>query len=381
MLLYLYNLLENLIWKLCEEFAGLDRRNLTNAKWVTLMVITTGLIGGCFYFLGQLSNQFCHFFRQLFQWKNVGLIGLVEMLFSSFTDVKLSLLILIGLLAIYLLIFNRYINRHNGNFADVFADLRMYLDADDDDDAVGDNLHANLNRNDAQNVHNGGITRHVIDSIKKITEKEKQNGVEPMTTMATYTEIRQYLMQSPKETSGQALDVLDHMHNFNDRHTASGLNEMEILRMVWQRIKYPINTSRVDDLKESLLLQMADCKPNNTLMCITGRISRIVQSLECIDMENLVDLKPLWAIKDQIAEYFSRYSDKLLNRVPAHYREAYEATERTPHQVELVKKFTECLKLNLGLKFKAMYLDTGILTSKELCELSKNFYDFLDQSE
>ncbi len=381
MLMYLYNLLENLIWKLCEEFAGLDRRNLNGAKWLTLMVITTGLMGGCFYFLSQLSNQMVNIFSQVFQWKDVGLIGWVDLLFSSFTDIKLSLLILVGLLAVYLLIFNRYINRHNGNFADVFADIRLYLDADDDnDEVVGADLDANLNRNDTQNVHNGGITRHVIDSIKKLTEKEKQNGIEPMTTRQTYTEIREYLMGATHKGTVQALDVLDQIHNFNDLHTPSGLHEMEILRMVWQRIKHPINLSRFDDLRESLLLQMADCKPTNTIMCITGRISRIVQSLECIDMENLVDLKPLWAIKDQIAEYFSRYSDKLLKRVPSHYREAYEATDRTAEQTQLAHQYIECLKLNLNLKFKAMYLDTGILTSKELVELSKTFYDFLNDS-
>src|SRR6185295_9520863 len=106
--------------------------------------------------------------------------------------------------------------------------------------------------------------------------------------------IREYLMSWTHQSSAYALDVLDQIHNINASHIGTGLSEMEILRLVWQRIKHPLNHAQQNDLKESLAMQLGDCKPNGVIMCITGRITRVLQSLECIDAENIVDLKPLW---------------------------------------------------------------------------------------
>jgi hypothetical protein len=236
---------------------------------------------------------------------------------------------------------------------------------------------ADLKIHDNQNVHNGSVSRHLAECIRRLRDKEGPERPHE----EVYGQIRQYLRASQHLRSDEAVDTLDVMYNLNGQHTLSQLREMDIVRLVWQRIHDPVNVAHVDDLKQSLLLQLADCKSAGGILCLTGRVTRVVQSLECIDAENIVDLKPLWAIKPQIASYCSRYTDKLLPKVSEEYRQAFltDNEKRTGKQSEMARQYARCVKRNLDRKFQMMYLDTGLLTSSQLDSLKQAYYEGIDQ--
>lgn len=371
MLFYLYHFFEDLLITVINDLRRLDYRNLNATK--CLLLVSSLCIAFCWiiYSLRSFSAHCVSWIENIFNWKNLGFLGWSRFIIKSFNEIKFSLAILIAVLVGFGLVYNQYINRHNARIGDILLlPVELY------DHEV--NVNADLNRNDRQNVHNGTISKHVMESINRLVDKEKQNKVIPQMTSDIYHEIRDYLIQSTHPSTTVALDVLDQMHNFNASHVSTNMKEMDILRLIWQRIKHPVNNQVCSDLKEALLLQLADCKPNGVIMCLTGRITRVLQSLECIDAENIVDLKPLWAIKDQIADYFGRYSDKLLGKVPEKYQSAYESIKRTPDQQKLVDEYNKCLKLNLNNKFKSMYIETKILTQKQLDELSKTYFDNIE---
>jgi len=369
MLLYLYNFFENLLITTIGDLYRIDVRNLTAFKCL-ILIFTFCVAGICIiYSLKSLSSHIGTWIDNLLDWKSLGILGWSRFIVKSFNELKFSLAILIAVLVGFGLVYNQYINRHNAGIADIIV-----IPIDIFDHEV--NVNADLNMNDRQNVHNGTVSKHVIEAVKKLVEKEKQNKIKPQPYNEIYREIREHLMGWTHPSVGTALDVLDQIHNLNAHHVGTNLTEMEILRLVWQRIKHPINEQQCNDLKESLAIQLIDCKPNGgSIMCITGRITRILQTLECIDAENIVDLKPLWAIKEHIADYCGRYSDKLLDRSPQKYKDAYNALKRNPDQDKLVEKYNRCLRVNLDKKFKLMYLDTNILTNKQLNELTKTYYD------
>lgn len=229
----------------------------------------------------------------------------------------------------------------------------------------------NINFGDTQNVHDTAVNKYVIESVKKLGQK-------PTISFSTiYTEILNYLRTSSNPKHRDAIDVLNHIQQVNMNHMGTNLSETEILTLVWQRINHPINFEHISDLKESLLIQLSDCKENGQIVCVVGRITRILQTLECIDSEQIVNLHPIWAVEEEIGYLCAKYVQKLMNKLPKEYTLAVNAFERTTKQELLASRFYSCVKSNLKRKFKLIYVDTNILTMSQLGEISKEYFDEL----
>ncbi len=370
MLIQLYYFLENLLLTTANDFGRLNYGQLNFYKWILLLGTLAVFVGVVWYGIRCFSRQIGSFIDGFIGTKSLGIFGWIQLMLQSFNELKLSMTILIFAFMLLSFVQSNYLGRRRAAFRDVFI---FAFDGDNN------GRNADLNVNDRQNVHNSTVTKHLVDSINKLLKKEEDNKVTPLPITQIYHEIRQYLISSTHEQSNKALDVLDYMNNLNGLHTSSGLREMEILRLVWQRMNHPVNENNLDDLKESILLQLADCKPNTVVMCVTGRVTRIIQSLQCVDAEGLVDLKPLWAIKEEIENYFTNYADKLIERMPENYQEAFNAINRTKDQEHLVDKFNKCLIKNLEKRFKLSYLDTKILTEKQLNDLTRPHYDNISE--
>lgn len=381
MLSQLYLFFEDQVLRLIDDLHNMNINDLNTKKRFIMVILTIVSLLAIIYSFKLFTINIFKWVELLSNWRNLNVIGWLNLSITSLHETKFTLTCFIAIFLMFRLIYNQYINRVNAPLFDILVGAGGNIDDFDDWLDIDIDLHepADLKINDNQNVHNGSITKHVIESVKRLLNKEKENNVIVVSQKQIYDEIRNYLMNSKHQSTIAALDILDKMYNFNNYHSATDLKEMEILRMVWQRINHPINTSRKNDLMEGLLIQLADCKYNNETMCITGRITRILQSLECVDVENIVDLKPLWAIKENIADYCSSYSDKLLKKAPQKYIDAIDIDEniRTDDQKIMANKYKECLKNNLNIKFTSLYIDTHILTSKQLNELTKNYFEYI----
>ena len=375
MLVYLYNLLEKILLATYDELCHFDYRTIGLTNGLLILLISCFCCAVTYINLRSLSNKLVKLIDNIFNWKQVNFSVGISLFVESINELKFSLVAQIIIFALFgWMSVHLYHPRNGGGgrFGQHDGIIDILFARNDDDDI---DLDADLDMNDGQNVHNGTITKHAVESIKRLVDHEKSNSIIPQTLSDIHTEIQSYLTLSNHPSSRIAIDVLNEIYNFNHNHVASGLREMEILRLIWQRIKNPINHDKLTDLKMSLLMQLVDCKPNGTLMCLTGRVTRMLQTLECIDNEHIVDLKPLWAIKEQIGDYCSRYYDKLLKKIPPNYTNAQESFNRTPEQKILTTNFNNCLKKNLNQKFKIMYIDTKILTSEQLNELTATYYE------
>jgi hypothetical protein len=69
--------------------------------------------------------------------------------------------------------------------------------------------------------------------------------------------------------------------------------EKELLNMILARIMSPINQHNMKNMLESLTEELADSSKNidsDDTVCTTGRITRLLQSLQGLDAENIVDI-------------------------------------------------------------------------------------------
>jgi hypothetical protein len=223
-----------------------------------------------------------------------------------------------------------------------------------------------LIHNDPQNVHDSGITRHLEKAINML---DKSNPHPRPWSEISY-EISHFLEDSGND---DALDVFNYLVTAEMTHGLTGKTELQILGLVWERIHAPVNRQDMEALKNSLLEQLADCQEDGQVLCGSGRITRIVQSLEELDAEHIVDLKPLWAVKGEIANYFGLYVEKIRKQAPKKYIDAVDALTRTPEQETLANRFNTCLRHNIDEKLNKTYIETNLLDRTQLDEIAKPY--------
>jgi hypothetical protein len=88
-------------------------------------------------------------------------------------------------------------------------------------------------------------------------------------------------------------------------------------------------------------------------------------------------LRPLWAYKEEIANQISKYRDKLLNKAPKNYRDLEQKTELNDDDKRVFNAFNHCLIKNLTKRFEIDYVSKGLLSTEELNDLTKIYYDSL----
>jgi arsenate reductase-like glutaredoxin family protein len=158
------------------------------------------------------------------------------------------------------------------------------------------NLNHAVYKNDMQNVHDHGvsqITRKNLDYLKTSYTDKNDN---------TKEDVIDHILSHPQLSSkikGNSLLVLDNLTN-KERHSTFNVTEKEALDLVWNKLNKETDKDKKNNLIEILAKQLDSSVENGHIVCSSGKISRIIGTLDGID-ENITTSKPIWAIKDEIA--------------------------------------------------------------------------------
>lgn len=230
---------------------------------------------------------------------------------------------------------------------------------------------------DTHNVHNSCLKRGFLKIIKELQGSDQQHYTIDTSINAIYDLIRSNKTK-PFQVLDNAARSLEQIDHLNAIYQAVNIYEKEVIRLVWERINHPINQNKINDLYDSIIEQLADCQTeNNDIQCCEGRVMRVIQSLECLDTENIVNLRPMWAYKEEIANQIPLYRDKILNKLPPEYKQLYDKLDLTDKDKEFLNKFNQCLIKNLTRKFEKDYISKGLLTKEELHDITQVYYDSL----
>jgi hypothetical protein len=229
-----------------------------------------------------------------------------------------------------------------------------------------------LDYEDSHNVHNKTVKRTAKMAIE--TLKLADRGVYSIESMLD--EIEDYLNEKEKELPREdARQALKSINKMDSTYQTAQIPEREVLRLVWERINHPINAKNIEQLKENFVNQLADCcRDEKSVHCCEGRITRILQSLQNSDAEDIVNLRPMWAFKEEIENKISKYRQKLLQKTPQKYHLDEKLTLDDLDR-ELLSHFNDCLVKNLEKRFYRDYLEDGYLTLNELNDITKPYYD------
>ena len=210
-------------------------------------------------------------------------------------------------------------------------------------------------RNDSQNVHDGELQNAAKSNLEAI-ENTTNIVDEDTNVIKKIFETHLGLSSTEKKHIVRVLDSINH----ESKHSKYDRTEGEILNTVWARINDPVNTERRDELILSLGHQLASGVEHDYVVCSTGKIMRMVGSLEALDAqyeEVLVPLKPRWAIEREIADSAAKIRTDVLQESSQEDRGKYETGEHA--------ELTELMRQRLLEKCTNDYVNPGIINSIE----------------
>ena len=175
--------------------------------------------------------------------------------------------------------------------------------------------------NDSQNVHDSQLQNAAKKNIDTLSMGDDTDHIDIIKTI---------YKTHPKLATIDKDNISIVLNSINDKnvHSKYGKTEMQILNAIWNRINSNVNNTHKEELVLALADQLASAVEHGTVVCSTGKIMRIISSLEAIDQGNdITPLKPKWAIDREIAEAAIKVKNTVLSSRPRHIVDAYNSGE------------------------------------------------------
>lgn len=166
------------------------------------------------------------------------------------------------------------------------------------------NLRDDAIQNDEQNVHDSYLNNYASASINKL----KENIKKLIPQEEVINEIRKTLNARGNHKAIRVFNEIVKQNTHIDMH---GMTEVQMAQLIWSRIndvKESGDIEKYNNLLHSFTTQLEEAIEDNEVVCSMGRFNRLINSLNGID--NIVDLKPKWAVKSEMLNKAAIYRDE-----------------------------------------------------------------------
>lgn len=223
------------------------------------------------------------------------------------------------------------------------------------------NLNVNVIPAAKTDVHDHAIQQSIVLGVKALedwyTEKHGNLAIDKK----LLEDIKEYIFNGydgSYKKKEEAYSTFKSIVNINGFIQSINMHESDVLLLVWFRICDTINNDVTEELKSNLVESMADGTiAVDSPYCLTGRVTRIVQSLESLDKGNIVNIKSTDCIKDEVSLRVAQLRSDFFNEHPA-LEEIYTA-DIGDTQTELVNKE---LKSYVDTALKKEYMLSNLVT-------------------
>lgn len=233
-----------------------------------------------------------------------------------------------------------------------------------------------LMKEDRHTPHNTMIVMNVNEAIKKLKKTDKKKYKRE----TIIEEIQKELCgEDMNEQIGLIMEQIKDLQRDIYEENEFVDDELEILRLVWERINYEKNEMNIDNLTHNLKLALMECMDENdgqvSVMCREGRISRYVQIFEQSDFEkDIVVLKPLWIYKEEIGHIITENMDNYLKQNKV-FEKLFNMNENemTQNRKKRYNKYLKQILTQIDKYIDEMY--KHIINEKELKHIKELFYN------
>ena len=206
--------------------------------------------------------------------------------------------------------------------------------------------------NDTQNVHDH-VLQNTANSVLAILDTNKSPTLFD-------NDMNDFIKNVNLDVSDEKDHVNRTIHSFSElKHSRYDKSEKEVFSLIWNKIKE--NDDLIAIFKDNLASSIED----DVVVCSTGKIMRMISTLDTVD-ETTPDLKPTWAIRNELANIVSVEIKNTLETFDASHNDAYNAYEPTKAQLPLLEKVTQTIKSNIIEKCMDSYVKPKIVSESIL---------------
>ena len=153
-----------------------------------------------------------------------------------------------------------------------------------------------VHTNNPQNVHDSAVNKNAHDIMMRI--KNEQDEILSMS--ACVEEFTKKFKKMPN--FAKVLKVINMLSPSNTVSSLDGMSDDEVFRRVWTRSKDLRNEK--SDIQDMIYKNLESCYENEQIICVTGRVLRIISSLILLDFDE----------KNWILELSETYKEEILNK-------------------------------------------------------------------
>lgn len=223
-------------------------------------------------------------------------------------------------------------------------------------------------KNDPQNTHDSLVVQTINKSLQNL---ESCTNIKKSPEQ-TLREIRSLIVESGHLTNDQAADalkVLDSIERNVNEHSVFQKTEADILNLVYNRIETH-EPDKQEELKRSLLEELADAVEYDHVVCSSGRASRIVDTLNHLD--SAVNIKPTWCLSKELIDATNNIRKQHYDRLNDYEKMCIDTPNPNPEQEEFYSNFVGDIKNEVKGKFYQDYVEPGLVSEQKLTtELNK----------
>ena len=150
-----------------------------------------------------------------------------------------------------------------------------------------------LGKNDRQNVHDHVVSNTVKKSIENLIQHTKIITDKSQSLI----DIRNFVKE---KNNNIVLKVLDHIETSTVKYRDTEILETDILYLVWNRIHNDCNKERIEELKDNLYNRLLECNEDDAKVCASGIFSRLIDTLNYCDAENIVEIIPKYVLNKEL---------------------------------------------------------------------------------
>ena len=178
-------------------------------------------------------------------------------------------------------------------------------------------------------MHDHSVVRAVQRNIKKLPCSHSDNLDQQILS------IKGSILDNGSITDAVASDALKVADSLTElHHSTFGISEKEALVAVWDKVKGIEDPTVRKNVTETLAKQLASGVEHGEVVCSTGKIARIVSTLDGVAGLGNEEAKPMWALKEEIGNLAAKVRQSHLDRMSARDQVAYEQGDLAPDAMQ-----------------------------------------------
>jgi hypothetical protein len=203
-------------------------------------------------------------------------------------------------------------------------------------------------QSDSQNVHDSAIYKILKEQVDRVKE---ENAKVANLQCHGYEEAMNWLRARYRNNPAKLEDIEKVAKTLNSNYVVGhidGLNEKDIITTVWQRSHDPENKDRAMQIREALGEAVSDCVERGSVVCMSGRTSKIWQALARLDKDEEIGvLKSKQAVRNEIYQKAAKIVDDYVGvngSASQALKDAYNKNENS----EQVNELKECMRKQIA---------------------------------